>query len=239
MRSLALLALMTLIFVGCQAPEPEKVWDTSSCPSEEHVYPEDLGLWKRMHETQVAASAGQSPDLVFIGDSITAGWKNAPAWSQFSASALNFGIGGDNSAHVLWRLRHGMLDGLASAPRVIVLLIGFNDYATQGPPAYVSHRINCVVQELRERAPNSKILHLAVLPSGPHRDSSSRLFFEQVNPELRAQSDGRNVVFLDSWDSLVNADGSLSTAIFSDYVHPTSAGYAIMEPKISTALSTL
>ncbi len=50
-------------------------------------------------------------DLVFVGDSITDGWRGGgkAIWQKDFAplKALNLGIGGDRTEHVLWRLQNG------------------------------------------------------------------------------------------------------------------------------------
>ena len=68
-------------------------------------------------------------DLAFIGDSITQGWegKGKAVWDEFYGDrrAINLGIGGDRTEHVIWRLTHGNLANLT--PKVAVLLIGTNN----------------------------------------------------------------------------------------------------------------
>jgi hypothetical protein len=54
--------------------------------------------------------------VIFIGDSITQGWEGSgkEVWSTYYAkrNAVNLGISGDRTQHVLWRLDHGNIDGL-------------------------------------------------------------------------------------------------------------------------------
>ncbi|HWB20272.1 MAG TPA: hypothetical protein VG711_08235, partial [Phycisphaerales bacterium] len=51
--------------------------------------------------------------VAFLGDSITEGWLGAgkPVWEELDKNyhVANFGIGGDRTQHVLWRLDHGLL----------------------------------------------------------------------------------------------------------------------------------
>ncbi len=55
-------------------------------------------------------------ELVFLGDSITQGWdgKGKEVWAKYygQRKAANFGISGDRTEHVLWRMDHGNFDGL-------------------------------------------------------------------------------------------------------------------------------
>ena len=77
----------------------------------------------------VAGELPKEKRILFLGDSITQGWAGAgkDVWAQKWAplKAANFGIGGDRTEHVLWRLGHGNFDGLS--PKLIVLMIGTNN----------------------------------------------------------------------------------------------------------------
>jgi beta-glucosidase len=93
-----------------------------------------LPWWRPRHEAKLSEiramrAAGKSPQLVFIGDSITQGWEavGQPVWAQHFAryDALNLGYGGDKTENVLWRLQQGEIDGIA--PKVAVLMIGTNN----------------------------------------------------------------------------------------------------------------
>ncbi|HVY70641.1 MAG TPA: hypothetical protein VHH73_11985, partial [Verrucomicrobiae bacterium] len=76
----------------------------------------DEGSKRRFEQLneRVKAAAG-NVDLAFVGDSITQGWEGNGAkdvWQKYygSRKAINLGIGGDRTQHVLWRLDHGNLD---------------------------------------------------------------------------------------------------------------------------------
>ena len=77
--------------------------------------------WMARHEGFLAEAKQGTYDLVFLGDSITDRWRKSGAavWRQYYAPrhALNLGIGGDRTQHVLWRLENGELNGLK--PKVV------------------------------------------------------------------------------------------------------------------------
>src|SRR5262245_52518639 len=58
------------------------------------------------HKTFVEIARGAPIEVLFVGDSITDGWRNAgqPVWDQHFAplKPANFGIGGDTTQGVLW-----------------------------------------------------------------------------------------------------------------------------------------
>src|SRR5262245_9258439 len=79
--------------------------------------------WEKRHEAFVASAKKGDIDVLFLGDSITDAWggeghgKNAPGAAMFEKEfgplkAANFGIGGDRTQHVLWRLQNGEFDGI-------------------------------------------------------------------------------------------------------------------------------
>src|SRR5436190_8716596 len=107
-------------------------------------------------------------DVIFLGDSITQGWegKGKKAWADNLAplKAVNLGIGGDQTGHVLWRITEGKeLEPLK--PKVAVIMIGTNN--TGGHTAeQIAGGIKAIVEELRKQKPQMKILLLGVFPRG-------------------------------------------------------------------------
>lgn len=73
------------------------------------------------------------PDVVLVGDSLVANLQSTDLWEKWFAPmhSLNFGIGGDQTQHVLWRLRNGELEyikpkvGLKYKRNTVLNLEGF------------------------------------------------------------------------------------------------------------------
>src|SRR4051812_36193577 len=84
--------------------------------------------WMKRHDAMNDRVKQGKVDLLMIGDSITQGWESAGAnvWKEFyeKRNAVNLGIGGDRTQHVLWRLDNGNLEGIT--PKLAVLMIGTN-----------------------------------------------------------------------------------------------------------------
>ncbi|MEN9673648.1 MAG: hypothetical protein RL553_1913, partial [Planctomycetota bacterium] len=91
--------------------------------------------WEKRHEAFVGIAKRGNVDLLFLGDSITDAWggeghRTTDAGDKIFTSkfvpmkAANFGIGGDRTQHVIWRLQNGELDGIK--PKVVQLMIGTN-----------------------------------------------------------------------------------------------------------------
>jgi len=186
----------------------------------------------------------RSPQLVFIGDSITQGWEKegAPVWQTHYAKfdALDLGFGGDRTENVLWRLQNGAVDGLD--PKVAVLMIGTNNTGLRGDfPASTVAGIRRNLDELRQRLPRTRILLVAIFPRDATPESALRRTNEAINAQLPALADGNRVVFLDVNRAFLTPDGTLSKTIMPDLLHPNEAGYAIwakaMQPELDRLMA--
>ena len=131
--------------------------------------------WRQRFNEKQDELRGQPVDLLWIGDSITQDWERdgpqpwlrfAPIWRRFYGDrhAVNLGFKGDSTCHLLWRLRHGELDGIA--PRAAIVLIGANNFGhIHTDAAETEAGIEAVLDEIHHRTPQTHILLLAVLPS--------------------------------------------------------------------------
>lgn len=209
--------------------------------------PEALPWWTARHaalraQAQAMRAAGQAPQLVFLGDSITHGWDDVgqPVWQARYAArpALAMGCWGDRTEHLLWRLQHGALDNLA--PRLLVLLIGTNDSGDlQAPPARTAAGVWRLLDELQRRLPASRVLLLALLPREHAPEAPLRQLNEAVNTRLRALADGQRVHFLDVGAALTDAAGWLDPALLPDQLHLSEAGYRRLADAIDPTLDRL
>uniref|UniRef100_A0A4X2KKT9 Platelet-activating factor acetylhydrolase IB subunit alpha1 n=1 Tax=Vombatus ursinus TaxID=29139 RepID=A0A4X2KKT9_VOMUR len=70
------------------------------------------GRWMSLHHRFVADSKDKEPEVVFIGDSLVQLLHQCELWRELFSPlhALNFGMGGDSTQHVLWRLENGELE---------------------------------------------------------------------------------------------------------------------------------
>jgi lysophospholipase L1-like esterase len=167
-------------------------------------------------------------DLVFFGDSITDGWKNSgrAVWEKFYGNrrAANFGIGMAETGNLLWRINAGHFDVIQ--PRLIVLMIGTNntEYGKHSPQQ-IADGIAAVIDSLRERQPEARILLLGIFPRGKIRDDPSRLNNEAVNQFIARIADGKQVVFRDIGAVFLKPDGSVDPELMADSVHLNAQGY--------------
>ncbi len=192
------------------------------------------------HERFVGIAKEGKAQLVFLGDSITAGWGGKKdIWDKaFGAyTPANFGIGGDRTQHVLWRIQNGELDGIK--PKAAVLMIGTNNSGSDSAEG-IAKGVTRIVETIREKQPQAKILLLAVFPRGekaspnPGRDK-----LKEVNATIAKLDDGKNIFFLDIGDKFLQPDGSLTKEIMPDFLHLSAAGYQIWADAIGPKLAEL
>lgn len=178
--------------------------------------------------------------LVFLGDSITAGWARQPEiWNKAFGDyqPANFGIGGDRTQHVLWRITNGELEGIK--PKAVVLMIGTNNSASD-PAEGIASGITKIVQTIRQKQPQAKILLLAVFPRGEKAENNAqRDKLKKVNATISKLDDGQHIFYLDIGDKFLESDGSLSKEIMPDYLHLSAKGYQIWADAISPKLAEL
>ena len=174
-------------------------------PREGQAYQRFLELNQRVKD------AGAKAEVIFVGDSITQGWEGngKEIWEKYYAPrhALNLGIGSDHTQHVLWRLDHGNLEGLK--PKVAVVLIGVNNIPdTNNTPRMVLEGVTAVVQKLREKLPDTKVLLMGIFPFRADF-CAQRGEALQINQALRKLDDGQWVRFLDIGYLFIGPDGTI------------------------------
>ncbi len=186
----------------------------------------------------------QNPDteLLFIGDSITQGWEGGGAkdvWAKYYAKrkAVNLGIGGDRTQHVLWRLINAPLDGVK--PKAAVVMIGTNNSnAEDNTPGQIVDGITAIIAKLRERLPNTKIILLGIFPRSENF-TAQRGKLTQINQVLAKLDDGKNVHYLDIGHRFLTSDGVLLADIMPDYLHLSPKGYQMWADAIEPQLAEL
>jgi lysophospholipase L1-like esterase len=208
----------------------------------------DPANWVARHEGFVREAQRGGIDILFLGDSIVDGWRDTGlnVWNKYYAPrrAANFGIDGDRTQHVLWRMDHGELDGIK--PKVVVLMIGTNNTGKEKDTGKIRNTVSetiegvqTVVRELRGKLPDSKILLLAIFPRAT-LDDPQRGQVALINTVIAKLDDGKRVKYLDIAPKFLEADGTLSGNIMPDLLHLNERGYQIwadaMEPTLAGML---
>jgi len=183
--------------------------------------------WQNLHQSFVTNTA-DNPDIpiIFFGDSITEGWTTTglSVFNTYYAplGTVNYGIGGDLTQHVVWRIQNGEVEGLN--PRLIVLKIGTNNLAPHTNQAIVDG-IAANVNSIRQLLPETRILVLGILPR-----TGAALFdrIAAINALASGVADGQYVFYLDMFNDFTSDTwGIVPDNLFVGGLHLTAAGYEL------------
>ena len=199
------------------------------------------GGWMNRHESFNQRVAKGNVDLIFIGDSITHGWegKGKAVWEKYytKRNAVNLGIGGDRTEHVLWRLDNGNIKNIN--PKVAVVMIGTNNSGTgRNSAEEMIDGVTAVIEKLRTKLPKTEILLLDIFPRG-QRINAQRGKILQVNQVLSRLDSRPHVTFLRIGQNFVSPNGSITKDIMPDFLHLTPNGYEIWAKSIEPTLARL
>jgi len=200
--------------------------------------------WSGRHTANLARAKQGNVDLYMLGDSITDNWGGgnvnggagqfAESWKKYVAgwAAANFGIGGDRTEHVLWRIKNGELDGLK--PKAIVLLIGTNNLPASQynynpvPPEQAAQGVKLILDVIKEKQPQARVLLVSVFPRADQEQAVINDRVQALNALLARFADDKQVKYLDIYNKFLGPDGKLLPGVMqNDNLHPSAAGYDI------------
>lgn len=253
-RPLTLLAtLVAALSLSAQAPAPAPAAPAAPVDASAPIEKNDpSGRFRKMHESFLARGKEGPIGVLFLGDSITQGWTKAPhIWEAYygKMQPANFGIGGDQTQHVIWRIANGELDGIS--PKVVVLMLGTNNTATH-TAEQIAAANRKIVAMIRAKLPETKVLVLAVFPRGARKDAAGKIteaaitdaakrmaIIDGVNADLAKLDDGKTVRFLNINEVFVGQDGKIPFALMPDQLHPNAAGYQLWADAMKAKLAEM
>jgi beta-glucosidase len=193
------------------------------------------------HEKFLARIQQGPVGLLFLGDSITDAWprRGKPSWDKLAPyQPADFGISGDRTEHVLWRITHGELDGID--PKVVVIMIGTNNvgHFTDEKPEWAAAGVKKILDIVHQKLPKAKVLLLAVFPRGA-KASDLRCKVEAINCIISKFGDGRRTVYLDIGKVFLDANGELPKDVMPDALHPNEHGYDLWYDAMRPTLEKL
>ena len=236
-KSLAFLGLVcALIVAGCATSQTQKAGlkpavDVSIYPTNSAGLPGKgpyqswdgfKKVWAQRHAEWKQTKAADKGAVVFLGDSITQGWRSLS--NDFSnLHVANRGISGDTTCGVWFRLDDDVID---LSPEAVVLLIGTNDIGLGADPADVADNIRHILQALRKSNHRMPIILCHVMPRAD-RNLHAEGKIMKLNSLLdEIAKSVRGVTVCDTWSMYADANGDCSRAEFPDLLHPNAIGYA-------------
>ena len=163
--------------------------------------------------------------IVFVGDSLTAGWSPPLLAESFPGLKIaNRGVGGDTSRGVLFRFKEDVLD---LKPRAIMLLVGGNDLSAHGAPAHAEENIAAMLDMVKARKSSTPVILCQGPPSADPKAPLKPGARADLNARIAKVAAGReNVTVLNLFAVFSTPDGTPIPEYFApDLVHLNAAGY--------------
>ncbi|MEI6518846.1 MAG: GDSL-type esterase/lipase family protein [bacterium] len=186
----------------------------------------------QLTQTQTIAGFNGDVDLLLLGDSIT----EAIAWSgDFQKhvpgmKTLYYGIGGDQTSHVLWRIENGILDGIN--PKYATLMIGINNFWPDTSAEEVAAGAIACGKAMRAKMPNTILFHFGVFSVGSgilHLNGK----VDQINEIIKSVSPSYNTQFVSMRDAFLTPFNQEIPGMLSpDGVHITAKAYDAWGAKV-------
>ncbi|CAG2161001.1 unnamed protein product [Oppiella nova] len=166
-------------------------------------------------------------EIIFVGDSITQGWQSLgkAVWDKYYTPrhAYNYGISGDRTENVIFRIRDKEFDGLN--PKVAVLMIGTNNIGWNNTVEDAAHGVQEVLKELTAKMSTTKVILLSNLPRTQPNCSKCK----QLNVLLEKFADNKTIFYLDLWSHYETPDGKQKFELFVDKLHLNEKGFEVWQ----------
>jgi lysophospholipase L1-like esterase len=208
------------------------------------IRPSLSGQFQQKHQDNLAVAKQGDAELLFMGDSITDWWRNETGNNAGKAvqdkyfgqwKVANFGIAGDTTQGVLYRLQNG--EGKGFKPKAVMLMIGTNNTG-RNSAGEIAEGVGAVVLQLQKDFPDARILLLGIFPRGNPGDAV-RGTIAQINDTIRKLDYGRKVFYMDIGSKFLDASGAIPREIMGDGLHPTTAGYEVWAKAVIDPITAL
>jgi len=244
---LLLLAVILAIATTAQTPSPTPLDAAAEKQRADRLLARynDFANYARYREanTKLAPPAKDEKRVVFMGDSITDGWKLNEYFPN--QPYVNRGISGQTTSQMLLRFRPDVID---LKPKVVVILAGTNDIsANTGPMTLEAIEGNLASMAELARANGINVVLASVMPvSDYNTDRSGKAIIRTVqrppaqilalNTWIKNFCAERGFVYLDYFTAMADDKGFLKAEIANDGLHPNAKGYEIIKPWAENAI---
>ena len=196
----------------------------------------DWGQLCRYQPENAALPPATHARVIFLGDSITEGWKNLQP-EFFGPERLDRGISGQTTGQMLVRFRADVID---LHPAVVQIMAGTNDIAgNSGPTSLAIIQENIASMAEQARAHGAQVIIASILPAarfGWRPQLQPAAAIAAMNEWLQSYAAREHYIYVDYYAALNDGHGGIKAALANDGVHPNAAGYAVMRPLAEAAL---
>ena len=193
---------------------------------------------ERFSEDNKTVDTTITDQVVFMGNSITEGWIRLDKDFFAQAHYVNRGISGQTTPQMLLRFRQDVID---LKPAAVVILAGTNDIAgNTGPSTLEMIADNIKSMSELAKAHGIEVIISSVLPAAdypwkPGIEPADKII--ELNKMLQDYAAANDMIYLDYFSKMVDDNKGLPKELSEDGVHPTLAGYKVMEPLVQEAIA--
>ncbi len=207
-------------------------WSPASVPASRDNKPG----WYKLHNKYTKVAFSTSCDTLVIGDSIVSGLlRYKDVWTKFFADAINLGIGGDMTQHVLWRIRNTRM---SQNINFVVVHCGTNNVDSHRPDD-IANALVLIGEKIQIYNPDIKVIISGILPRGSNLIRSEKI--TKINSILKKKCDSikKNIFYLEHDSDWTNDDGSLRDDLFyADNLHLVRPGNVKLSREIDRTIKT-
>lgn len=222
--NLFLITILSLLFMEQSLLAQNNDWPNFERYKEDNI---KLGL----------PSEGEN-QVVFMGNSITEGWKDVDPDFFKDKPYINRGISGQTTPQMLVRFR---ADVVNLKPKVVVILAGTNDIAgNTGPSTLEMIEDNIASMVEIAKANNINVVLCSVLPAYDYPWKPGLQPAEKIvalNKWIKDYSEKNKIIYADFFTPMADERNGLKKEYSEDGVHPNKDGYDVMTPLVEKAIA--
>ena len=193
----------------------------------------------RSENEKLKTNKNHARKTVFMGDSITEGWKDLNPKFFSKNNFINRGIGGQTTPQMLIRFKP---DVIHLDPDLVIILAGTNDIAGNSGPSSVNMILDNIFSMAEiARCNDINVFLCSILPvyAYPWNDKIKDVpkIISSVNSQLKKFAKYNELTYVDYYSEMVSDNHGLESIYAHDGVHPTKDGYDVMENVIQSSLS--
>jgi len=183
--------------------------------------------------SKLGPPSAQTPRIVFLGDSITDGWRLSEYFS--GRDFVNRGISGQITGEMLGRM---MADVINLKPAAMLVLAGTNDIARGVSVSTIENNL-VMIAELAA-AHQIRPMFASILPVSDYHKNVNPQYAMTVrrppatiltlNNWLKQFCSQRGYTYVDYFSAMVDSSGFLQADLADDGLHPNAKGYRVMAP---------
>ena len=201
---------------------------------------QDWANLKRYQTENSALSASKTNEnrVVFMGNSITQGWKEKDSVFFQVNPYICRGISGQTTPQMLIRFRQ---DVIALQPKLVVILAGTNDIAgNTGPSTLEMIMDNLSSMTEIAKANKIKVILCSVLPAYDYPwkpGMEPNIKIPKLNTMIKEYCFKTNTFYLDYFSAMADDKNGMKAELTTDGVHCTLEGYKVMETMVQDAIT--